>query len=319
MADPTVPGQNTAELSSYPPERLAPSGPILVATDGSAAGEAGFRAAVLIAARSSGNVRVMVVVEPLPVLVPEPRLVMQPLVASPEMLNIVRDRVISQLSGLASEGLDWRVEVEYGRASDEIARKARDCNAQLVVIGLVHHRVVDRILDGDTALEVVRQSPAPVLIASADWKALPKRAVFAVDFSPQSIEAARAGLRLLGDDATVFLVHVRPMASVFDEMGMWEEEYEVVATKELQKFTEALNAHAGVRVEQVIRSGNPAAAMLSLAEKENADLIVCGTRGAGLVQRLLLGSVATRLMRHSTRSVLVVPDSALEDHVTANT
>lgn len=313
MPDPTTPRQDTPAQGSYPPVRPASSGPILVATDGTAPGEAAFRAAVLIAAKLSASVRVMVVVEPLPVLVPEPSLIMQPLVASPEMLNVVRDRVISQLGGLAPEGLDWQVEVEYGRPSDEIANKARDCNAQLVVIGLVHHRVVDRILDGDTALEVVRQSPAPVLLASADWKALPKRAVFAVDFSPQSIEAARAGLRLLGDESTVFIGHVRPMVTVFDEMGMWEEEYETVAAKELRKFAEALNAPAGVRVEQVVLSGKPAAAVLGLAEKENADLIVCGTRGAGLVQRLLLGSVATRLMRHSTRSLLIVPDSALQD------
>lgn len=319
MTDPTAAGQDTAGLSSYPSERPPSSGPILVATDGSAAGEAAFRAAALVAKQSSVSVRVMVVVEPLPVLVPEPALIMEPLVASPEMLNVVRDRVISQLSGLAPEGLEWRVEVEYGRPSDEIAKKARDCKAQLVVIGLVHHRVVDRILDGDTALEVVRQSSAPVLLASADWQALPKRAVSAVDFSPQSIEAARAGLRVLSAESTVFLAHVRPRVTVFDETGMWEEEYESVATKELQKFAEALNAPGGIRLEQVILSGSPAAAMLSLAEKENADLIVCGTRGAGLVQRLVLGSVATRLMRHSTRSLLIVPEHALQDHVTANT
>ena len=319
MTDPTAPAHDTAGFSSSPPEQPASSGLILVATDGSPAGEAAFRAAVLIAAKSLVSVRVMVVVEPLPVLMPEPSQLMQPLVASPQMLNVVRDRVITQLKGLAPEGLEWRVEVDYGRPSDEITRKARDCKAQLVVIGLVHHRVVDRILDGDTALEVVRQSPTPVLLASADWKALPKRAVFAVDFSPQSIEAARAGLRLLGDDSTVFLAHARPRVTVFDETGMWEEEYETVATKELQKFAEALNVPAEVRVEQVILSGNSAAAMLNLAEKENADLIVCGTRGAGLVQRLLLGSVATRLMRHSTRSLLIVPDSALQDHVKAVT
>jgi len=310
MSDPAAHRHDPDAEGAYPPVRQPSSGPILVATDGSAAGEAAFRAAALVAANLSASVRVMVVVEPLPVVVPEPSLMMQPLVASPEMLNVVRDRVISQLGGLATEGLDWRVEVEYGRPSDEIANKARACEAQLIVIGLVHHRVVDRILDGDTALEVVRQSSAPVLLASADWKAAPKRAVFAVDFSPQSIEAARAGLRLLGDGSTVFLAHVRPMVTVFDGMGMWEEEYETAATKELQKFVAALPAPGGVRVEQMILSGNPTAAVLGLAEKENAELIVCGTRGAGLVQRLLLGSVAKRLMRHSTRSLLVVPDSA---------
>lgn len=287
--------------------------PILVATDGTTAGEAAFRAAVLIAAKLSASVQVMVVVEPLPVVAPDSSTLMDPLVASPELLNVVRDSVISQLGGLAPEGLDWRVEVEYGRPSDEIANKAGTSNAQLVVIGLVHHRVVDRILDGDTALEVVRQSPAPVLLASAELKGLAKRAVIAVDFSPQSIEAARAGLRLLGDESTVVLAHVRPMVSVFDETGMWEAEYETVAAEELQKFAEALNAPAGVRVEQVTLSGRPAGALLALAEKENADLIVCGTRGAGLVERLLLGSVATRLMRHSTRSLLIVPDSVRQD------
>jgi len=285
------------------------SGQLLVATDGTKAGEAAFRAASMIAAKSSSGVHVMVVVEPLPVLVPEPSAMMEPLIAPPELLNTVRDRVIAQLRGLAPKGLDWHVDVEYGRPSEEIVNKTLARNASLVVMGLVHHGVVDRILDGDTALEVVRKSPVPVLLASEEWKALPKRAIFAVDFSPQSINAARDGLRLLGEEATVVIAHVRPRVTVYDEMGMWEEEYETAAAKELEKFAEALKAPSGVRVEKVMLSGSPAAALLDLAEKQHADLIVAGTRGAGLMQRLLLGSVATRLMRHSTRSLLIVPDS----------
>jgi nucleotide-binding universal stress UspA family protein len=309
MSDPTAPQSDTnSTQSSYPPVTKASSLPILVATDGTLAGEAAFRAAVLIAAKSSSSVQVMVVVEPLPVLVPEPSLITQPLVASPALLDAARDGVIAQLRNLAPQGLDWHVEVEYGRPSEEIANKARDLAARLIVIGLVHHSVIDRILDGDTALEVVRQSPAAVLLASADWKALPTRAVFAVDFSAQSMQAARAGLGLLGDGATVVLAHVRPRVTVYDGMGMWEEEYENAAANELQKFAAALNAPAGVRVERVILSGIPSAAVLSLAEKNDAHLVVAGTRGAGLMQRLLLGSVATRLMRHSTRSLLIVPD-----------
>jgi nucleotide-binding universal stress UspA family protein len=91
-------------------------------------------------------------------------------------------------------------------------------------------------------------------------------------------------------------------------MGLWEEEYEKVAAKELAKFAEALNPPPGVRVEQMVLPGQPSAALLGLADRVDADLLVAGTRGAGLMQRLLLGSVATRLMRHSTCSLLVVPD-----------
>ncbi len=309
MSDPTAPQRDTNTTgNSYHPASQAPSGPVLVATDGTTAGEAAFRAAAVIAAKVRSSVQVMVVVEQLPGLVPEPSVIMQPLVASPELLDAVRDRVVAQLSKLAPQGLDWHVEVEYGRPSAEIADKARDRKVQLIVIGLVHHGAVDRILDGDTALEVVRQSHAPVLLAASDWSGPPKRAVFAVDFSSQSMQAARAGLRLLADGATVVLAHSRPMVTVYDGMGMWEEEYETAAMKELGKFADALNVPAGMHVQQMMLSGSPSAALLALADRMEADLVVAGTRGAGLMQRLFLGSVATRLMRHSTRSLLIVPD-----------
>lgn len=314
MSDPTATPQDTSTTEAwYPPAGPVPSGPILVATDGTTAGEAAFRAAAVIAAKLRSTVQVMVVVEPLPVIVPEPSVIMQPLVASPELLNTVRDRVVAQLGKLAPQGFDWHVDVEYGRPSAEIADKAQDRKVQLIVIGLVHHGVVDRILDGDTALEVVRQSHAPVLLAASDWSGLTKRAVFAVDFSSQSMQAARAGLRLLADGATVVLAHSRPVLTVYDGMGMWEEEYETVAMKELGKFADALNVPAGIHVQQMMLSGTPSAALLALAERMEADLIVAGTRGAGLMQRLLVGSVATRLMRHSTRSLLIVPDPEVKE------
>src|SRR5215211_2683770 len=110
MSHPTS-SQRDTDLTavSYPPETKIPSGPLLVATDGTTAGEVAFRAAVLIAAKLSASVQVMVVAEPLPVLVPDPSLVTEPLVVSPEMLNAVRDRVVSQLRGAAPEGLQWKV------------------------------------------------------------------------------------------------------------------------------------------------------------------------------------------------------------------
>lgn len=307
MAAPALPQTGIAE-SFYPPAVPVASGPILVATDASSAGDAAFRAASAIAAKLSATVEVVIVVDPLPVLVPEPSVLTQPLVASPELLSASRDRVIERVRPLAPEGLNWHVDVEYGRPSSEIADKAQGQHSQLIVIGLVHHGVVDRVLDGDTALDVVRNAHSPVLLASSRWNGLPRRAVFAVDFSIQSMRAARAGLRLLGDDAKVSLAHVRPPVTVFDGMGMWEEEYDQMATRELGKFAEALNAPKGVHIEQVLLSGRPAPALLHLADEADADLIVAGTRGAGLVQRLLVGSVATRIMHHSTRSLLIVPD-----------
>ena len=109
--------------SWYPPQTKAVSGPLLVATDGSSAGEAAFRAAATIVAKLSTSVEVLIVVEPLPVLVPDPSVVMQPLVASPSVLEAYREGILCQLREIAPPGLEWRVEVEYGRPSSEIANQ----------------------------------------------------------------------------------------------------------------------------------------------------------------------------------------------------
>jgi nucleotide-binding universal stress UspA family protein len=281
--------------------------PILVATDGSAAGEAAFKAASLVAGKWNSKVDVLVVIEPLPVLMPDPSLVSEPLVTPPEMLDRARDNVIAQVRALAPAGLEWTTEVDYGRPSTEIIDTAFDNKAQLIVIGLVHHNVIDRLLDGDTALEIVRHARVPVLLAASKWTELPKCAVVAVDFSARSIEAAHAALPLLAPGAKLYLAHVRPMPTPYDGMGMWEEEYDTAAIKALNGFAEKMNGGADVKIEKMVIRGNPSAAILELADKTHADLIVAGTQGAGFVRRMLIGSVATRLIRHSTRSLLIVP------------
>jgi nucleotide-binding universal stress UspA family protein len=283
------------------------SGAILVATDGSSAGESAFQAASLIAGKSGSKVSVLVIVEPLPVLMPDPALISEPLVTPPEMLDQARDKVVEQMRALAPAGLKWTAEAGYGRPSAEIVDKANDEKARLIVIGLVQHKVIDRLLDGDTALEIVRHSRMPVLLSASKWTELPKSVVVAVDFSARSVEAARAALPLLAPGAKLYLAHVRPMPTPYDGMGMWEEEYDAAANKALDDFAENLDAGADVTIEKMVIRGNPSAAILDLAEKTHADLIVAGTQGAGFVRRILIGSVATRLIRHSTRSLLIVP------------
>ena len=57
-------------------------------------------------------------------------------------------------------------------------------------------------------------------------------------------------------------------------------------------------------------TGHPGPALAEFAESVQADLVVAGTHGYGFVDRLLLGSVCTSLLRHAQCSVLGVPNSA---------
>ncbi|HZK79374.1 MAG TPA: universal stress protein [Gemmatimonadaceae bacterium] len=291
----------------YPAVPVRKVGPILVATDRTVDSLSALRAADVLNRSLHRGVAVLAVIEPLPIIVPEPSSLLQPLVITPELSAAVREQTIKQLNSVGADAPTWSMEVEEGRPAKEIAAAARKHGASLVVLGLSHHGFVDRLIDGDTALEFLRESDTPVLLASKDFASLPKRAVIAVDFSPESMEAARVGIALLSPDCVVHLVHVRPQVTIFDGAGLWEEEYERVAARQLEKFRETLAAPDTMRVETTILVGKPANALIEYANKIDAGLIVSGTHGAGLMRRIFIGSVASGLLRKTEHSLLVVP------------
>jgi nucleotide-binding universal stress UspA family protein len=63
---------------------------------------------------------------------------------------------------------------------------------------------------------------------------------------------------------------------------------------------------AGVEVRTFARQGEPADAILDVAEEENADLIVVGNKGMTGAKRFLLGSVPNKVSHHAPSSVLIV-------------
>ncbi|MCR4488025.1 universal stress protein [Micrococcus luteus] len=66
---------------------------------------------------------------------------------------------------------------------------------------------------------------------------------------------------------------------------------------------------SGVEVETVAQEGDPAEALLSVAERRGVDLIVVGNKGMTGVQRFLLGSVPNKVAHHAPCSVHIVRTS----------
>jgi nucleotide-binding universal stress UspA family protein len=62
----------------------------------------------------------------------------------------------------------------------------------------------------------------------------------------------------------------------------------------------------GVNAEGVVLEGDPANAILDYVSKNNADLIVTGSRGLSTFKRMLLGSVSTRIVQEAKIPVIVV-------------
>jgi nucleotide-binding universal stress UspA family protein len=62
----------------------------------------------------------------------------------------------------------------------------------------------------------------------------------------------------------------------------------------------------GVEVATYAREGDPADAILDVAEEENADLIVVGNKGMTGARRFLLGSVPNKVSHHAPSSVMII-------------
>ncbi len=77
------------------------------------------------------------------------------------------------------------------------------------------------------------------------------------------------------------------------------------AEQSLGRFADQLR-EAGIEVEATVREGYPATVIEDESERQQADLIVIGTRGLTGLKHLLLGSVAERVVQKSRCPVLTV-------------
>ena len=62
----------------------------------------------------------------------------------------------------------------------------------------------------------------------------------------------------------------------------------------------------GRDVSWAVRNGDPAHALIEEAEAKGADLIALGTHGRTGLDRLVMGSVARKVLTHAHCSVLIV-------------
>ena len=76
-------------------------------------------------------------------------------------------------------------------------------------------------------------------------------------------------------------------------------------TTTLEEAGEELK-QSGIDVETHAREGDPADAILDVAEEQGADLIVVGNKGMTGAKRFLLGSVPNKVSHHAPCSVMII-------------
>lgn len=200
-------------------------------------------------------------------------------------------------------------EFRIGVTTSEVASAARTLGGDLIVVGLGSHHVIDRALGDETALYLAQMAATPVLAVPANTANIPHRAVVAVDFSPTSVLAARTVARWLEPGDVLHVVHVS--AAEHDAHHGHLAERDESGNARLGEIASYVRSGSQGEIDTVQLSGEPARAVLDYARAIDADVIALGSHGYGIWKRMMLGSVASKIIRLSPRAVLVAPIGCL--------
>ena len=278
----------------------------LVAT----AGEPDSRGALAVAAalteRDDSQVMALGVTMPFPRDLSGVLSLKLPMAGEDEARRHTLDQLRRSLQGIPAAER-WTKQVLVGVPADTITASAAAWRASLIVLGLGHHSRVDRVLGRETTVSVIRRACMPVLAVPPSAQGLPQHALVAVDFTPASIAAAADAAELVADGGVVTVAHVCAFGGVKFSAGDLVDIYRSGARTKLEQTVEQLRGLTPRRVEGAMLDGDPGQALLNYARSAHCDLISLGGHEQGLMDRILLGSVRTRVLRGARCSVLVAP------------
>jgi nucleotide-binding universal stress UspA family protein len=296
-----------------------PHSSILVPLDGSEFAERAVATAAGLSAPAGGTLHLVTAVSPLPIFQPaDPVLEETPgwFVEEGARARKYLEGVRGRLSE-SHPGLPVQIHAPVGRASSAILKTISDAGAELVVITTHGRGFLSRAWVGSVADRVMREASCGVLLLTGEEGSFdPSSVLVAMDGSATAEAALEEGARLArggGGRLTLACVIPRPESVAVPYIDLSAETERMRMDREeemkgyLERVAEPYRAE-GLRVDVVTsRADEVTGGLLRLREQARAGVIAMGTQGRGGVARLLLGSVATRLVRTAPVPVLLVP------------
>ncbi|RCU48397.1 universal stress protein [Haloplanus salinus] len=262
---------------------------ILIPTDGSDVATTAARYGLALAERFDATVHVLSVVDP-------GRFVTDAVGDVDDLIRRQRarlhDRARSVVDRIAAESaVPVETHVVEGRPSAALASAIDDYDADLVAMGTHGRSGVDRYLLGSLAERTLRTAHVPVLAVRTPVDD-------ATHPSIDDVLAATDG----SDGAERAGEHAVAVAAATDA----RLHALTVGDDDPARRLAARAREAGVDVTVAVRTGAPHEKILGYADEAAVDLVTLGSHGRTGVERVLLGSVAERVLRAATTPVLAV-------------
>lgn len=298
---------------------------ILIPLDGSELAEKALPPALRLAQRSGAQLLLSSIVSdlpPVPLAAGDGELVSGWFDEEEERARAYLEKVKGRIAE-SHPGVTVELHVQLGPVGRTLLAQAGAAGADLITLTTHGRGAWQRAWLGSVADEVIRKAERPVLLLRDGPKS---HDLFADASSPGHVlvplDGSAAGEQVLkplaamlpesGARVTLASVLLRPfpLASTYlphsVEEGSLLQEREKRTESYLQDVAARWNP-PGVKVStMVVASDDVATALLNRAREEDVDLLALSTRGRGGVSRLLLGSVADKLVRGTQLPVLAV-------------
>jgi nucleotide-binding universal stress UspA family protein len=273
---------------------------LLVCTDGSPESQGALKAALELARATGCQVYLLEVLALIPGyelqspdLLPPPPFNLE-LQAAQEAA--VRERLNAWRDEAAQAGVSLEPRLRTSSSPYEgIMEEVQELGPDWIVMGRHGLTGLARLLMGSVTARVIGHSPVNVLVVPQEAVLSFRRLLMASDDSPFSTVAFEEALNI-----------AQRMASQLVAVSVAAGEGEVKGAMEVTAKLEAAAAARGLPLETMVLRGKPDEAIVKAAQAKQADLIILGSHGRTGLRRLLMGSVAERVIGQAQGPVLVV-------------
>jgi nucleotide-binding universal stress UspA family protein len=278
----------------------SPFAKILVCTDGSPDSEGAVTAALHLAQAGGGTVFLLEVLYYLAGYE-----LQSPDALAPPMLNLelmqaqeaaVKERLEAWKAEAAKAGVTLTPRIRTsGSAYEGILEEAGELQPDLIIMGRHGYSGLARLLMGSVTARVIGHSPCHVLVVPQG-----------VPFSFERLLVASDGSIFSEAAWTEALSLAKTMGSTLIGVSVAAADRNIGAAQEVVRNLEAAAAKEGMALDTMIPMGRPDEGIVKAAEFKGASLIILGSHGRTGLKRLLMGSVAERVIGHAKGAVLVV-------------
>lgn len=211
-------------------------------------------------------------------------------------------------------GIESSCAIRFGYPAAEIAARADEIGADLIVIGAQGRNFLSDLFLGDTADKLVHLCKRPLLVVKNEPRKTYRSILAPVDFSEDARQAValvlkiapNAGITLLHAFEVGFEGHMQYASVSREVIDNFRIKAREKARLELNELVSDLNL--GDRcLDRVITFGRPEKVVREYAEKSSPDLIVMGKHGRSRLAEMIIGSVTRDTVDQTASDVLIVP------------